>query len=101
MHHMQASVDGCVDMENSATMKSNDSCFSNLNVILGIVYFSMTELASSYPQSINHSKKAENKLKKKKQIPPPKYLCVSGSLTYINKIPILDKSHTLYNKIKW
>ncbi|CAH8873507.1 unnamed protein product [Trichobilharzia szidati] len=60
----------------------------------------MDELASSYPQTVNGLRKSEIKLRRKKEIPPPKYLCMPGSLAFIDKIPIIDRSHTLCNKIK-
>ncbi|CAI2734537.1 unnamed protein product [Schistosoma spindalis] len=60
----------------------------------------MTELASSYAQSNNYVRKTDHTSKKKKQVPPPKYLCVPGSLALLDRISIIDKSNSLCSEIK-
>lgn len=59
----------------------------------------MTELAPSYIQSTNCVKKTDH-TSKKKQAPPPKYLCVPGSLAFLDKISIIDKSNSLCSEIR-
>ncbi|VDQ03923.1 unnamed protein product [Trichobilharzia regenti] len=57
----------------------------------------MDELASSYPQTFSGLRKSEVKLRRKKEIPPPKYLCMPGSLAVIdNIVTSLFRSHVLF-----
>ncbi|CAH8574187.1 unnamed protein product [Schistosoma turkestanicum] len=69
-------------------------------IVTRVLTFPMTELASVYSQPTNCARKAEFTLKKKKQIPPPKYLCVPGSLAFVDRISIVDKSNSLCSEIR-
>ncbi|KAK4475958.1 hypothetical protein MN116_001196 [Schistosoma mekongi] len=59
----------------------------------------MTELTSCSAQSDLCVREVEHTLKKK-HIPLPKYLCAPGSLAFLDRIPILDKSDSLCSRIK-